>query len=790
MEEMWAAVGLLRKSAARALEKTEDTYDLQKLILEKSGACISKLVAFEKNTRQRTAPGKQQVKDLFLANRELIRQILASNEKVTRDLQENVLDGMKDPWAFFRSPAWQHPQHLISLSSYWLGWNGYYTSLFFSEGDPIRNEVLEEAIEGFSKAFLDFEQDDIKNRSLFGRGLCYRRLKNYKRAVRDIASVKSKTKKDDELHVRCLYEEAKISYETGNSRSALNKLDQVEEASQGRETLDAILLGAKKLRAEMLITRMEKQGDASGKKAEDLDQAYRETFHELKRLAESHSGLNAEFCRYTQEHAENLKHLSCTELGPIASLAMGGWYFQKKAYERAGDYYLAFPHDSPLIPENSRDAVCYRTAYIHSKKKQWRDAVRLLEGFDRRFPESSLQKEAASLYYLTAANHYKEDSSPDTYSRYVDSIRTYLTRCSTCPDQSEAHFQLAAYYRKTGDSEEALKKFLQVGGDSPRFVLAGYHALECYLENLDALQKEGRVQSTAAGEVYQDAVRLLSRLDRNRPGKNETRGREGLEPYRILARAKLHLFGPVDARQRSLKQLEDFEQRFPREHNLFSQAATLRLEYFLCLSMLEKAEMEMSNLIRGPSTDPVRYAALHEMANRFYHAALRMQGNGETGTSGLQAEAALLLYVNLYRISRENPSYKQYGPSIQLRMGQLCMNQDNLAQAMTIYQDVLAHDPTSADAMYHLGLIYEKTAQWEEALHAWRRVTDGVKAGTYHWFESRYHTAAVLHKLGKTEKACAILTMTRILHPDLGDPELSVKFSRLKSKICETEQRQ
>ena len=255
-----------------------------------------------------------------------------------------------------------------------------------------------------------------------------------------------------------------------------------------------------------------------------------------------------------------------------------------------------------------------------------------------------------------------------------------------------------------------------------------------------------------------------------------------------MAKAKLHLFGPYDAWRAGLKELQGYEERFPRAKNLHGKAAALRLESFLRLSMLENAEKEIHNLRRAPSMDRDRYAVLLEMANRFYGDAIRTQGNGETGTSGPSVAAALLLYENLYGISRENPSMKQYGQSIQLRMGQLYMKQDKLAQAMELYQDVLARDPSSADAMYHLGLIHEKTEQWEKALHAWRRVTDGVEAGTYHWFQARYHTAAALHKLGKTDKACTIITMTGILHPDLGDPALRERFLSLKSEICETEQ--
>ena len=62
------------------------------------------------------------------------------------------------------------------------------------------------------------------------------------------------------------------------------------------------------------------------------------------------------------------------------------------------------------------------------------------------------------------------------------------------------------------------------------------------------------------------------------------------------------------------------------------------------------------------------------------------------------------------------------------------------------------------------------------------------KTGTYHWFESRYKTAWAHTKLGNNHKACEILTITLVLHPDFGDDELKQKFIGLKNKLCKEEQ--
>jgi hypothetical protein len=212
-DEMATALSILEASAGEAIIQDRLTYEFQKSVLSLAGECISRLAylcqasRYDPNTVRRTG------KTLFLVNRDIIKCILTINEKTIRDFQEVTLDKTEDPLAFFQTPRWQHPQQLISLSSYWLGWNGYYASLVIPENDRIRRQMLEESIEGFSRAFIDIEEENVVTKSLYGSGLCYRQLNVYQSALHDFKSVKGRIEKDPMLYLRCLYEEAMIGYQ-------------------------------------------------------------------------------------------------------------------------------------------------------------------------------------------------------------------------------------------------------------------------------------------------------------------------------------------------------------------------------------------------------------------------------------------------------------------------------------------------------------------------------------------------------------------------------------------------
>ena len=111
-------------------------------------------------------------------------------------------------------------------------------------------------------------------------------------------------------------------------------------------------------------------------------------------------------------------------------------------------------------------------------------------------------------------------------------------------------------------------------------------------------------------------------------------------------------------------------------------------------------------------------------------------------------------------------------------------DENQTAEAKALYQQQLQRDPESADAMYNLGVLYEKEEKWEEALAAWRKFSKGFKTGSHYWFESRYHTAKVLNRLGQRDKACEITTMIEVLHPELRDEQFKEKFTALHSDVC------
>lgn len=779
--EMRAALTILQSASLEGRQKNQFTFDLQKLILSKAGTCISRIIEI-KQQAELTKKAKEEATSLFSTNGEVIKEIRDWNKKRVEDLQENKLDQMENTEAFFRSPEWQEPQYLISLASYWLSWNGYYASLLYSANEPSRKDLLDKAVEGFSRAIIDFKEESIIIRSLFGRALCYKEMEDYDKAVNDLNLVISKIKRDDDLYLRSRYEKVLISYLTGNYESTLSQLNNVQEEFSGKTISKTMDSGFKKIRVKSILALSEKKGDTQGERGKT---SYREALHELKKLVESDASQAGEIYQFVSEHASTFDDLTYNELGPIGYLAIADWYFNQKQYEKAGMHYQhLFTSDDPLI-KRRLDDVHFRMGYCFCQNGKWQDALSHFESLFKNFPRSSFLGKAACLNYVAATNHYKENPRNSSYGRYIKATQNYLEHCTDPKDKSKAHFQMGKYYQDQGMIEKALKEFSQVDKDSPNHVEAQYYVVQYHVDNLESYNKKGLNQSKRAKHTYQDTLTQLERYQALIDTQKEGKGAQELEAQTILLQAKAYMYGPEKTYKKALQKLNGFESRFPHSKTLYLMAKGLRMECYRQLQMFEEAKEEINTFLKEDFTISDRWTFLHDCANQFYEEAKRLKSSGNNQQASQQAAIALMLYKELSSLASRNSHYNRFLDSIQLRTAEIYMDENQTAKAKAIYQETLQKGPTSADAIYNLGLIYERENQWGDALATWRTFSKGLKPGSYYWFESRYHTAQALSRLGKNVEACEIATVIQVLYPELRDELFKQQLMKLQKDVCE-----
>ena len=772
-----AAVDRIEDAVKRSDQTNQLTFDLQKEALTKLGLCISSLVAIPDEKDQNSDRIR-----IFSTIRGVCKYVLAKNEKIIVFYQENKLDEMEDPTAFFKSDQWQHPQFLISLSSYWMGWNGYYGSLRYNDDEDVKKEMLHEAVKGFSRAIIDFGEEDVVTRSLLGRALCYSQLKEYEKAKMDFATIKRKLEKDHPLYFRCLYEENRLLYLTGNLDMALRGLNEIFEDYSDRQIPKELSGAFDQLKSKVLYGLMQHKGEMPS--ATDLQKD--PIFLGLKQMAQKPGGVDA-FYRYARENKDRLKKLPYPDIGPVGAVGLGDVYFENKEYQKALPFYLPVISEAPHVLASKMAEVRFRTAYIYCKTEKWSDAISLFSDFVKAYPDSYYLKQVVPLYYLAASNFYKQTQSQKAYGQFIESAGVYVTRCSgACPELSDAHFQLGLYHEKREEAEKAVTEFLHVKSDSQNYRTALFYLLKHYVAELEGMKTAGQVPSNESEKIYHSGLAAAKKYDSAEAAQKETsRHADSTAPYMVLLHAKLLGYGEAIDYDKILELLNGFEKAFPRGQDLFCDVFQIRAAALVHLKKMDAFSTELDRFVSAGPLNKDRYTSLKQLATQLYYGVEEGAAAKASGAFEYHLKGALQTYNILYNMSAANEAFKKEGEAIQLRMAQLYIFNDQLDIAERLYQDILKRNSLSADALYSLGLLYEKKEQWDAALATWRRFSDGVKTGTYHWYESRYKTAQAHIKLGNVKKACEIITITLVLHPDIGDAEMADKFQKLKTDNCE-----
>ncbi len=272
LSEIKNAVSVLESGFAGVKARNQLSFDLQKQLALKSGDCISRLVELSQTADMTQPAHKEGFAEAFLKNGELLRGMVSYNQARIDTVLEERPGSAEDKSALFASPEWRQSQYLISLASYWLGWNGYYGGLLYPQYSPPRTDRLEEAMSGFSRAMMDFGEQSVVNRSLFGRALCLKELGRPEKAQQELQSLMAKLSRDDGLYSQAGYERALISYQSGKKELAAKQLRELQEGARPGAAGQAVREKIKNLQTTIALGIAEKNtaAQAGGGKASVL----------------------------------------------------------------------------------------------------------------------------------------------------------------------------------------------------------------------------------------------------------------------------------------------------------------------------------------------------------------------------------------------------------------------------------------------------------------------------------------------------------------------------------------
>jgi predicted Zn-dependent protease len=103
-------------------------------------------------------------------------------------------------------------------------------------------------------------------------------------------------------------------------------------------------------------------------------------------------------------------------------------------------------------------------------------------------------------------------------------------------------------------------------------------------------------------------------------------------------------------------------------------------------------------------------------------------------------------------------------------------------EALAAYRRLAAAHPDDGniqEAYAQLLLGRPDRESLETALRKWREVQQKSEPASQRWFRAKYSVAWLHYRLGNKPQAARIITLMKLLHPELGGAEMKARFDEL-----------
>jgi len=661
---------------------------------------------------------------------ELERDLAAAYARRAAELdrmREAVTDNDDDLEALYATPRWRETEIASLVLAYHLAWVRYQLAQLSGEG-PRRKQLLEEAIDGFSQFTGAPDVPEIYAESLYGRGLAYLDLGRYRDALADLEQAAA---------LPSTSSRAKAAIEEARRRQAGGtRPPPPPPAEDDPEVLAAKLgdllqrVGAGDAAAEQPATELARGLAARGGPWPDR----------IARLVGERLGEGTPTSVRSSYGLWLLGQLAidrgrCAEVEP---LARAGAVVQDKGRMR------------------HRPALLFLDAGCRLNAGHAREAAEAFAALLQQFPQADQAREAA--YYRVRALDLARARDPALSEEMESAARAYLDRWPKTDAAPEVRYLLAELYRARGACDLAGAEYAQVPPGA--FALrARMGVLECRVAQLSA--KTSRAERAVL-------ARDLGAFARTVPasGADTTLGARAA----LLAGLVAAGLDPP-AHEEVVAALEGFEQRYAAATDLIPRALELRLLARVGLGQVQTAEQDLEALLAagGPPGG----------STTFSRVGRQLLARAETGM-GEERARALALARRAYTALLERDGR----PADRLVLADIALRTGDVQAARRAYDEVLALQPDSAEALRGAARAATAAGDQDAALGYWRRIVETSPAGGTAWYEARLAQVELLAASGRRAQACTVVRQSRGRATTAGGDVLARRLQTLEAEVC------
>lgn len=639
-------------------------------------------------------------------------------------MRQDVMDRDADIEELYRSARWREPEIMSLVATYHLAWVRYQGAQLV--GDPARKKaLLTKAVDGFSQFLLVNDVPDIYGESLYGRGLAFLDLGETAKAIDDLQSAT---------------EQAAVA---GKARAALEEARR--RAAGGRAPAEN--------EPEQLTAKL---GDLLPRAAAGDAVAEKDATTLARGLAVRGGAWPARVVSVVTERLG----------GPTPRSSYGLYLLAQLAVDRGRCADVAALAEACAATGDAararlRPEILFLDAGCKLNGGQARAAAEAFGALLHEFPDAPKAREAA--YYRVRALDLARTADPFLTAAYEEALDTYLARFARAEGAAEARFLRAELDRSRGDCARAAREYGEVGA-GPFETRARLGALECRVASLPADPK-------APPAPRQDVLAALRAFVHDVPARGEDQ--------KLVARAAL-LGAAVAAGAHPpdhaavIDLLDGFEGRYPEARDLHQRALELRLAARVGAGQLDAAEKDLAAYLKSAPIDKAERRRTLARLGREAAAAAERRPPTEQGPA---LAVARKLYAALVADGGD--------PADRIMLADLELRAGDGAAARWLYEQVLAADPTSAEALRGAARAAAAAGDRNVAFGYWRRVLDATPTGSTGWYEARLAQVNLLAEDGRKTQACELVHSSRGRATSAGADQMEAQLRGLEAAVCE-----
>ena len=659
-----------------------------------------------------------------------LEQALASTYQQLQDrldqMRDEVMERDGDVEQLYRESRWRDPEIASLVITYHLAWVRYQGAQLTTDTKR-KNALLDKAVEGFSQFLVVNEVPEVYAESQYGRGLAFLDLGNYPQAREDLEAA------------------ARDSRTAAKAKAALAEL---ERRSTGKKTA-----GPAADEPETLLARMT---DALPKAATDT--AIEKDTTALARGLAARGG----------DWPRRVDAAIAGKLGSGTPTSVNSSYglllLAQLAIDRGRCSDVAALADAGADLKDAsrarhRPELLFLDGACRSNAGKSREAAEVFGKLLQEFPDSPKARDAA--YYRLRALDVARTNDASLAGAYEEALSSFVTRFPKDEAVGEAYYQLGERRRAQGDCAKADAEYGRVTS-GPYAARARLGSLECAV---GAFVKAGKSATPDMRRALVDRLRSFVR-DVKPSGPDEAAvARAALMGGLVAADAN-----PPDPAT-VVEFLDKYESRFPSQKEWHATAVQRRLGARVALGVFADAEHDLDAFVASTSGTE-RRTTLADLGKV-------LQKQLDAGDEARRA-AALALARKVYRALVADGGEA----ADRIALADLEVRAGNAAEAAKLYDEVLATDATSAEALRGAARAAATLGDRGRAFARWKQIVESSPTGGTAWYEARGEQVKLLLADGDKRQACEVIRLSLGKSTTTGGDQLEKQLRQTASAEC------